>query len=778
MCEMPGNVSSYGFSGTISSYLVQSGKVQKVPKALDEAVLKFKRRSFAWKDDPHPFIIDPIPTSEESIFRSPVSGALRTIVTDHVVQGRIVFPGAGYLEMGHAAGAAVYGSSSVTLQGVFFLYAMVVEDVADSIAIETSVAGTSLSIRCVDTLEEEEPRMLVRGDVMSGGSFAPMPTSKAKTPSDVDALYAAFHSVGLQYGPAFRPLRKMWAADDHSEAKAKLSSRIKLQGTYVHPADLDGALQLTVLLNSGDEGAKLPFAVDEAIMQRGKGKLLAFCSKESAEAARVVLTKANGSALSQLSGFVGRKVGAPAAAAAPENVYATEWRQTDRSASAPTSQTVVVGTSTRLITKSMQAIAAGSGATVVLMLTTALQQDERELSMLYTLYDALVAVQKILSSPLTLALLTAHTQRSSASDIVRPAHAGLLGISRTARAEEGLPVVSIDGERIHESSASMLIDLVSISEPEVVVRAEGPLVSRLARLPAAAGPATPHDGASTQIVSGGTGGLGLLTARWLAQSGLAQALVLVSRGGKLATDMASEVEQLQASGATWLGARGDVSEVTDGRHIIAQVRAGELPKLRGLVHAAGVLADGMIGKQNARTLAKSFGAKVVGAESLLGLLKASDLHTCVLFSSVTALLGGGGQANYSAANCVLDSIASGQRTYARSAVSVQWGPWAEVGMAARGAADARTKATEASGLIRFKLALGLGALATALLPGRHAIVAALVVKWDRVFANLPQAPAFLSAFKPQAANRRLPSRGRPLARLAMLSASMPFCKWQ
>ena len=271
-------------------------------------------------------------------------------------------------------------------------------------------------------------------------------------------------------------------------------------------------------------------------------------------------------------------------------------------------------------------------------------------------------------------------------------------------------MVSIDGERIHESSASMLINLVSISEPEVVVRAEGPLVSRLARLPAVAAPATPHDGASTQIVSGGTGGLGLLTARWLAQSGLAQALVLVSRGGKLATDMASEVEQLQASGATWLGARGDVSEVTDGRHIIAQVRAGELPKLRGLVHAAGVLADGMIGKQNERTLAKSFGAKVVGAESLLGLLKVSDLHTCVLFSSVTALLGGGGQANYSAANCVLDSIASGQRTYARSAVSVQWGPWAEVGMAARGAAAERTKASEASGFKRLQLAQGLNAL--------------------------------------------------------------------
>ena len=142
--------------------------------------------------------------------------------------------------------------------------------------------------------------------------------------------------------------------------------------------------------------------------------------------------------------------------------------------------------------------------------------------------------------------------------------------------------------------------------------------------------------------AGGTGGLGLLTARWLAQTGLAQALVLVSRGGALAADMASDVEQLQQSGVLWQLARGDVSNVTDGRHILAQVRQGQLPRLRGLVHAAGVLADGMLAKQNQETLHRSFGAKVGGALSLLGLLSTSELHTCVLFSSVTAMLGGGG----------------------------------------------------------------------------------------------------------------------------------------
>ena len=183
------------------------------------------------------------------------------------------------------------------------------------------------------------------------------------------------------------------------------------------------------------------------------------------------------------------------------------------------------------------------------------------------------------------------------------------------------------------------------TEPERAVRPTALLVPRLARLPPAvsAGASATED-ASTQLVTGGTGGLGLLTARWLAQTGAAQAVVLVSRSGVLASDMASDVEQLQQSGAQWLGARGDVSHVADGRQILAQVCQGQLPKLRGLVHAAGVLADGMLSKQNDEMLCRSLSAKVGGATSLLGLMSAAELHTCLLFSSVTALLGLGATA--------------------------------------------------------------------------------------------------------------------------------------
>merc|ERR1711938_317994 len=115
---------------------------------------------------------------------------------------------------------------------------------------------------------------------------------RCATAVDAGAFYSALAAVGLAYGPAFRTVEAAWAGD--GEAASRLRRRAALQGTQVHPADLDGALQASSLLaRSGGEGGgamQLPFAVDAARLRgRAAGALLAEVAGRDAEAADVRL---------------------------------------------------------------------------------------------------------------------------------------------------------------------------------------------------------------------------------------------------------------------------------------------------------------------------------------------------------------------------------------------------------------------------------------------------------------------------------------------------------
>ena len=129
---------------------------------------------------------------------------------------------------------------------------------------------------------------------------------------------------------------------------------------------------------------------------------------------------------------------------------------------------------------------------------------------------------------------------------------------------------------------------------------------------------------------------------------------------------------------------------------------------------------------------------------------ASGVSAFALFSSVAALLGGAGQANYAAANACLDALATCRRRHGSAATSVQWGAWAEVGMAARGAASKRLEAMEAaSGFGRIGLAQGLAALEEATRTGGQSVLGVVPVVWSRFLGGGAAAPTFLAAFAPK-----------------------------
>ena len=226
--------------------------------------LRYRRRAFPWRDAPHPLARHTLASSDGSIvFRSPANGQLHAVVADHVVQGRVIFPGAGYLEMARAAVGAA-------LHDIFFLQPLTVESA--NLLIECAVFDGSFEVRSGEA-EAVETALTVHcsGAMTAGGkAWRRVDHAPMRAPSravDVGALYDGFDAIGLQYGPGYRTLAQAWG--DASTALARLRARSTHEGTQVHPADLDDALCTSgAMASSGREGeTRLPFAVDDALLQ-------------------------------------------------------------------------------------------------------------------------------------------------------------------------------------------------------------------------------------------------------------------------------------------------------------------------------------------------------------------------------------------------------------------------------------------------------------------------------------------------------------------------------
>lgn len=184
---------------------------------------------------------------------------------------------------------------------------------------------------------------------------------------------------------------------------------------------------------------------------------------------------------------------------------------------------------------------------------------------------------------------------------------------------------------------------------------------------------------STYLIAGGMGGLGLKLAQWMVNRG-ARHLVLVGRSG--ASSYASEqISTLKEAGAEIVVAKADISKESEVRRVLADI-TGSLPPLRGIIHLAGVLNDGVLLRQDWESFAKVMAPKVAGAWNLHSQTQDMPLEFFVLFSSIASLLGSPGQGNYAAANAFIDALAHYRRLRKLPALSINWSPWGETGMAA------------------------------------------------------------------------------------------------
>jgi acyl transferase domain-containing protein/acyl carrier protein len=189
------------------------------------------------------------------------------------------------------------------------------------------------------------------------------------------------------------------------------------------------------------------------------------------------------------------------------------------------------------------------------------------------------------------------------------------------------------------------------------------------------------DRRNTYLITGAFGGIGLWLTKWLFERG-ARHFALVGREEPSAGAMAC-IAELERAGAHIRPLKCDVSSQAQVESLILGLST-EMPPLRGVFHLAGALDDGALMQQSWLRFEKVLAPKVLGAWNLHRLTNQLPLDCFVLFSSWASFLGSPGQANHSAANAFLDALAWQRRSVGLPALSINWGPWAEIGAATRG----------------------------------------------------------------------------------------------
>jgi acyl transferase domain-containing protein/acyl carrier protein len=250
------------------------------------------------------------------------------------------------------------------------------------------------------------------------------------------------------------------------------------------------------------------------------------------------------------------------------------------------------------------------------------------------------------------------------------------------------------------------------------------------------------DPQGTYLITGGLRGLGLMTAQWLAQRG-ARHLVLTGRSTP-DSQAREALRAIEALGTNVRVVQADASDAGAMKLLLEDTRS-TMPPLRGVIHSAGVLDDGVLLQQNWDRFATVFAPKVTGS-LLLHRLTASDaLDFFVLFSSVAAVLGSPGQGNYVAANAFMDNLAAARTAGGMRGLSINWGAWAGAGVAVDRGVTARA-AELGYGVIDPQG--GFQALEAALNSGRSQVIV-FPVDWTRFlrhFSRDGQFPLFLANF--------------------------------